>query len=235
MKAQYAYDDADAEYWIAVALTGTFGLVLYAIGRLHMTTSTFARLGEVYVLGGVLIVLPIIYGLTFVDVWDELIGQRVESYQAPFGVYALIGLAAVLAAAQIPLRWRSDAETLDVAAQLAVLSLAVTAVTWPASTGYALIFNAAFFLLAAAMVARGYLSSDERYINVGLAAVAVGLVSRYIDTFWSLLTGSAFFIVGGVLLLALAFGIEHVRRGLLRAMDEGQQELPPPGGQESVA
>ena len=68
------------------------------------------------------------------------------------------------------------------------------------------------------LVTRGYLRGDERYINAGLLVVAIGLLTRYVDVFWSLLAGSAFFIIGGLLLLAVAFALERMRRGLVRAM-----------------
>ncbi len=37
---------------------------------------------------------------------------------------------------------------------------------------------------------------------------------------YTLLTNSAFFIIGGVLLLAVAFGLERLRRTLVARMDE---------------
>jgi uncharacterized membrane protein len=42
-----------------------------------------------------------------------------------------------------------------------------------------------------------------------------------VDVFWGTLPGSAFFIVGGVLLLGVAFALERMRRGLLRGMAGG--------------
>ena len=72
--------------------------------------------------------------------------------------------------------------------------------------------------VAAGLVTRGFLRGDERYINFGLAVVALGLLTRYVDVFWSMLAGSAFFMVGGLLLLGVAFALERMRRQLLRAM-----------------
>jgi len=99
-----------------------------------------------------------------------------------------------------------------------VLAIAAIVATWPAWSGYALVFNAVYFAIAAGLVTRGYLRGDERYINLGLAIVALGLLTRYVDVFWSLLARSAFFIIGGLLLLAVAFALERMRRGLIRGM-----------------
>jgi uncharacterized membrane protein len=96
--------------------------------------------------------------------------------------------------------------------------VAAIVATWPGWSGYSLVFNAIYFAIAAALVTSGYLHSDERFINLGLAVVGLGLITRYIDVFWSMLAGSAFFIIGGVLLLGVAFAIERMRSGLIRGM-----------------
>jgi uncharacterized membrane protein len=220
------------ESWAALIVVGVFGVGLYAAGRLHAVRPSLARMGDAYVLGGALVVLSLVYCFTFVDIWDEIVRDGVDI--APGFVYIAIALAAALALAQLALRPRDLERGIDVGAQLALLAIAAVVATWPAWTGYAVVFNAVFFAIAAGLVARGYARSDERYVNAGLAAVGVGLISRYVDTFWSLLAGSAFYMIGGVLLLALAFAIERVRRDLLREMDGGH-EPPPSLPQEEVS
>lgn len=227
--ASLSFDDGPEE-WSTLVLAGAFGVLLYGIGRLHMTrTGMFTRLGEVYLLAGGILALGVVYGATFVDLWDELIRQDAESYSAPASVYVAIGVALAAVAAQLVLRRKTALDLADIAAQASVLALALVVATWPAWTGYALVFNAAFFALAGAIVLHGYLTSDERYINAGLIAIAIGLISRYCDTFWSLLAGSAFFIAGGIVLLALAFILERARRRILDEMHEpdGNGVSPP--------
>ena len=86
--------------------------------------------------------------------------------------------------------------------------------------------SAIYFAIAAGLVTRGYLSADERQVNLGLLVVALGLLTRYCDYFWDTGSQAAFFMVGGALLLALALGLERVRRSLLAGMDD--PALPPP-------
>jgi uncharacterized membrane protein len=228
--AELSYDSG-AEEWATLVLAGAFGVLLYAAGRLHMVRSgALARLGEVYVFAGALLTLAIVFMATFIDVWDEVIDYAgVEAYSAPSSVYVAIGIASAAVVAQLLLRARSSLALADIGAQAGLLVLAAVVATWPAWDGYALVFNGVFFALAGGIVLYGYLNSDERYINAGLVALGTGLVARYCDTFWSLLAGSAFFIGGGIVLLALAFILERTRRRILDEMKEPDDSsvLPP--------
>lgn len=210
----------------ALIVVGVFGVALYAFGRLHTLRRWTAHFSDVYVFAGLLITMGLVYVFTFDEIWDEIIDSGAESYAAPTIVYVAIGIAAALVAAQWLPRRRQVEAHIDTAGQTALLVLAAIVATWPAWNGYAVAFNAAFFAIAAAIVARGYVRGDERYVNFGLAAVGLGLLTRYVDVFWSLLAGSVFFIIGGIVLLAVAFGIERVRRELLRGMDGDDAPAP---------
>jgi uncharacterized membrane protein len=219
--------ESGAEEWAALVLIGIFAVLLYGVGRLHFASRALRPLGEVYLLVGGVIALALVFTGTFDDTWREIIDDQARSYEAPASVYVLAVFAAVAVAAQVLVR--RDRDTLvDVGLQAGLLALALTVATWPAWTGYALVFNAAFFAIAGALIVYGYERVDERYVNIGLAAVGIGLLARYCDTFWSMLTGSAFFIAGGILLLALAFVIERLRRDLLERMAHDDNDAPAP-------
>ncbi len=213
----------------SLIVIGAFGVAVYAVGRLHTLKPQLSRFADVYAFAGLLLVLGLMYVFGFRAIWDEVVDSGVEAYAAPTPVYVFIGIAAVLVAAQRLLRARTVEADIESAAQAALLVLAAVVGTWPDWSGYVFVFNAAYFGLAAALVAKGYLQGDERYINFGLAVVAIGLVTRYIDLLWPMLDSegpaAAFFMVGGVLLLALAFGLERLRRALIKGMQE-----PPPAG-----
>jgi uncharacterized membrane protein len=211
------YPDSPKSESVLIAV-GAFGVALYAIGQLHAVRRQLAIFSDAYVISGLLVLLGLVYVFTFNEIWDEVIDSGVKSYATPTVVYVAIALAGVLVAAQWLLRPRDTEMRIDVGAQAGVLAIAAVVATWPAWTGYALVFNAVYFAIAAGLVTRGYLRGDERYINLGLAIVALGLFTRYVDVFWSLLARSAFFIIGGLLLLAVAFALERMRRGLIRGM-----------------
>jgi uncharacterized membrane protein len=202
----------------ALLVVAMLGVVLYAGGRLHALHRLLQHFAETYVLLGLLVLLGLIYMFSFDEPWSSMIDSGVRSFSAPPVVYVSMAAALAVVAAQFALRPRSVESAIESAGQVVIIGIAGIVATWPGWTGYALIFNAVYFAIGFGLVARGYLLQDERYINIGLAAIALGLATRYIDVFWSLLATSAFFIIGGVLLLAVAFALEWTRRGLVRGM-----------------
>jgi uncharacterized membrane protein len=220
---------ADTEKADSVLIViGALGVALYAIGKLHALRKRLEPFGEVYLFTGALVTLSLVYIFTFDEPWRSLIDDGIESYAAPMLVYAAIVAAAFLVAAQWALRVRDGEVQAETAILFGVLAVAGIVATWPAWTGYSIVFNAAFFVAAAGIVVHGYMRGDERYINFGLLLAAVGVLTRYIDVFWSLLAGSAFFIIGGLLLLGVAFGLERLRRTLVTRMDSSGGSAAPP-------
>ena len=208
----------------ALLVVAALGVALYAIGHLHALRRATTVFVDVYAISGLLVVLGLVYAFTFDEPWSAMIDDGIKSYAAPPVVYVAIAVAGALVFAQAWLRPRETETSVDVAAQTIVLGIAAVVATWPAWTGYAVLFNAVYFAVAIGLVTRGYLRGDERYINLGLAIVGLGLITRYADVFWSLLARSAFFIIGGLLLLGVAFAIERMRRGLIRSMGAPDDE-----------
>jgi uncharacterized membrane protein len=75
--------------------------------------------------------------------------------------------------------------------------------------------------LAAAIgaIIQGYKTNDRFLLNIGFVLFAFKLLILYFDTFWSLAGRSLFFIIGGLLTIALAIGFEKQRRKLLARME----------------
>jgi uncharacterized membrane protein len=217
----------DAQFEAALIAIGAIGVMLYAIGRLHTLQRSLERFGDVYALAGVLVTLGLVYVFSFEQPWEAIIDEGIESYAAPGIVYGALAAAAGLAIAQWLLRPRDTESDVEAGFLASIIILGGIVATWPAWTGYALLFNLVFFVAAVGFVARGYLRSDERYVNFGLALVALGVLTRYIDVFWSMLAGWGFFIVGGALLLARAFALERMRRTIVAEMQKGAREIPP--------
>jgi uncharacterized membrane protein len=211
------YPDSPETQSVLIVIAA-LGIAMYAIGRLHELRSALAHFMDVYVFSGLLVLIALVYAFSFDEPWSAMIDDGVESYAAPAVVYVSIALALALVCMQWLLRPRDVEAHIEAGAQATLLVLAAVVATWPGWTGYSVVFNAVYFAIAAGVVTHGYLRGDERYINTGLLAVAVGLITRYIDVFGEVLPASAFFLTGGALLLGLAFALERMRRGLLSAM-----------------
>lgn len=62
------------------------------------------------------------------------------------------------------------------------------------------------------LIYAGMYSEDRFLVNLAFVFFGVVLVTRYFDTFWSLLNRSFFFMVGGLLLIAGGYFLERKRR-----------------------
>ena len=74
------------------------------------------------------------------------------------------------------------------------------------------------FVLSLAMVRVGLETGREAWVNLGILFIAVNIVTRYFDLFGTMLEGGVFFIVTGVLVIALGIYLEKKRRALLGSL-----------------
>lgn len=74
------------------------------------------------------------------------------------------------------------------------------------------------FLLNLGMIRAGLATGRESWINLGMAFIALNIVTRYFLLFGSMLEGGVFFIVTGLLVLGLGWYLERKRRALVGAV-----------------
>ncbi len=200
------------------------GVVLFALGGLHRPSRALAGFRAVYEVLGLLTALAAAYVLSFGDLWDE-IDDDVAALDAPawFLLVVALGVVAALSLVWRPERGTDRTTAGQASAALAVVTLAAAAVL--AADGarfYPAAFNLLFFGLALLACVLGYLRGAARFINIGIPALALGLVTRYVDVFGGLLPASAAYLTGGALLLVVAVVLERVRRRLLVAAEEAE-------------
>jgi uncharacterized membrane protein len=89
------------------------------------------------------------------------------------------------------------------------------------SVGFVGTIALSILALAVAMgaIIQGYKTNDRFLLNIGFVLFALKLLILYFDTFWSLGARAPFFIVAGLLTIALAIGFEKQRRKLLQKME----------------
>jgi len=76
----------------------------------------------------------------------------------------------------------------------------------------AIAFNLLFFAGLLWLIFAGMHTDDRFLVNIAFVFFGVTLLMRYFDTFWTLLNRSYFFMVGGLLLIAGGYVLEHKRR-----------------------
>ena len=134
------------------------------------------------------------------------------------GVLLLAALALAGAAVLARLDRRTGAYEAAVLAG-AVGSLLIAVYGGGSGTLYALLFNLLFAAVALGAIYAGYVNDEPWLVNLGVVLVAVDLVARYFDVFWSALPRSAGLIGAGLLVLAIAYLLERQRKRLLDRMD----------------
>lgn len=77
-----------------------------------------------------------------------------------------------------------------------------------------------WFLIALACVAFGSTQGQPGYLNLGVAAVGLGVITRFFDLIGGLARTGMLFLIGGAVLLATAYATERWRKNLMKRMRE---------------
>ena len=219
-----ALDDEQRDVWAAFFVVAfSYGGALYALATAvqeRMGNHWFVRSG--FLEAGRGVGLPVaaagLFVLTFADAADELefAGDTLAG-GALVGVVLLGALAFLTAGVLAGGRRPSDRY------EGGFLLSAVTVMTVALFAGgngdaYAVVFNVLFAVLALGLIYAGYLSDEAWLVNLGVVFVAVDLVARYFDFFWSALPRSVGMIGAGLVVLGIAYVLERQRRRLLERM-----------------
>ena len=214
----------DEMVWLAPAYL-ILGALLFAAGRLQSRfdyTRPFARILSVV---GLAVVAAPVYLLGYRAVWQELRwDDRLRLDGLSIEYWTVVGIAAALAAVALGgIRWgdRGRQSTLFIWEASALAALAVVAATmWVGLLAGAewlwWVFNLVTLAGVLAMIAAGYRWNRAWLINLAVLIFAITLFTRYFEFGFGLLEQSVAFIVAGVILLAGGFGMEALRRRLLR-------------------
>lgn len=90
-----------------------------------------------------------------------------------------------------------------------------------------IMINLLLFSLVIGLIYSGLVEHKRFYVNSAFVIFAVTLLSRYFDTFWSLMNRSLFFVVGGLLLIIGGYWLEKKRRQLNRqSLADEHQSMP---------
>lgn len=74
------------------------------------------------------------------------------------------------------------------------------------------------FVFNFGMIRAGLESGRESWINLGIAGIALNILTRYFLLFGTMLEGGMFFIITGLVVIGLGYGLERKRRALVREL-----------------
>ena len=223
--------------WLGPVGLGIGGLVFLA-GRLKVrwagtATAELRTNSRVWDLAGLAAAIASVYAMSYSDPWASAPGAMDSSALAYLGEYWFLAgtvwgsVIAVLVLIRMVDRLRlsplhtsrdqllwetSAAGAMGVLALLAWLGL-LLGWTWTW-----LPLNAALLGTVLALVAAGYRWNRADLINLAVVAFAITLFTRYFEFGFGLLGQSLAFIVAGAIMLGMGFGLEFLRRRMLRGV-----------------
>ena len=225
-KAATWVDGPESAFLVMGSLFLTAAL-LYSIGMLHLRRANLKLHAGPYLISGALLAIGLAYVLTFNEVFEDTRSLTILDFQTLSGSYlALAGiLSAVTVAALVVAVRNSDNNAVNPVGRYAepgVVAL-VIAFGWFTATVpfnsielYVTAFNLLLVLLIFGSIVLGIINRREALINVGIIFFVIDLSTRYIELTVDMLDTSLAFVVGGLLLLGVGYGMERARRQLLR-------------------
>ena len=225
-KAATWVDGPESAFLVMGSLFLTAAL-LYSIGMLHLRRANLKLHAGPYLISGALLAIGLAYVLTFNEVFEDTLSLTILDFQTLSGSYlALAGiLSAVTGAALVVAVRNSDNNAVNPVGRYAepgVVAL-VIAFGWFTATLpfnsialYVTAFNLLLVLLIFGSIVLGIINRREALINVGIIFFVIDLSTRYIELTVDMLDTSLAFVVGGLLLLGVGYGMERARRQLLR-------------------
>ena len=221
-----ALDDAGSNAWAAFPVVAVFyGGALYGLATVaqeRIREHWFASSG--FPEAGRGVGLPVaaagLFVFTFADAADEL--GRAGDELSGFTLIGLVLLAALALAGAVALALSRRPSGRYEAGMLVIVigALLVAVVAGGNGDAWAVLFNVLFAALALGIIYAGYQSDEPWLVNLGVVLVAVDLVARYFDVFWSALPRSVGMIGAGLLVLGIAYVLERQRKRLLVRMAE---------------
>jgi len=208
----------DREFLLFSAASFLLGLTLFFFGaglrggRHDHFAGLHEKLGLIVATGG-------LYALGFSWSAQHWYYQAMQ-HARPGAMVILIAFATVAAAWAW---WRNRAELKSLAWFLAlgfvpILATLLGVELHDSNWLWGGIACAAMFLLNIGMIRVGLATGRESWINLGMAGIALNIVTRYFLLFGTMLEGGVFFIVTGLLVLGLGFYLERKRRKFVGAV-----------------
>jgi len=177
----------------------------------------FAR---IYKGSGYLLTFMCIYILSFRGVL-EASNRAMDSvfFFFSFGITAAIVSWSVTAAQRG--YFKSKVSQLELASLMSILFASAIATYNPfLIAANVVVLNAALVILALMSILIGVEMRDEMVFNSGIFIFVLFIITRYVDVGWRLKEKSLFFILGGLIIMALGASLEKQRRKIIEKMRE---------------
>ena len=221
-------DGIDHAEYAFFAFFLALGTAVYSIGVVHKHYQRTRLYAPIYKFFGLVLLLGVTFILSFSGVYSFNAFSAWDFSRLPVGFVVTFNItlgATIIGAAWCLAEDRRKKETapkhwadLPAAILFAAASYIIINLPFATSAPYAIIFNILFFGGVIGLVFLGYFRGSGLLVNTGLVFFGVGVIGRYFDLAWKALPRSAFFIIGGIVLLGVGILLERLRRKTLQRM-----------------
>lgn len=227
----------DLLLWLGPVVLG-IGALVFLTGRLRVrwtgvSTPELRINSRIWDLAGLSVAIASVYAMSYSDPWangQDTTGGSALAFLAEY--WFLAGTVWGAAIAVMVLIWVADrtqsspvyasADQLRWETSAAVAMGALVTLAWLGLllgwTWTWLPLNAALLATVLALVAAGYRWNRGDLINLAVIAFGITLFTRYFEFGFGLLGQSLAFIVAGAIMLGMGFGLEFLRRRMLRSV-----------------
>jgi uncharacterized membrane protein len=219
------WSDEIESFFPVVGILLLSAAVIYAIGMFHLVREKIKFHAGPYLASGALLAIGVTYFLTFEEMFRDS-SRAITGFQVPTGSQIIpIAIVTIIAAIALGMTYRLSSHVhqksvprfAETAVVVLVVVLGWVLITLPFnSTGfYVVAFNLLLVLLIFGTITLGIVNKREALVNIGIIFFVIDLATRYIELTVDMLDTSLAFIIGGLLLLGVGYGMERARRKLL--------------------
>jgi uncharacterized membrane protein len=217
--------DGSENFFGVVGILLLSAAVIYAIGTLHLVREKIKFHAGPYLAGGALLAIGVTYILTFAEVFRES-SREINNFQTVSSSQIILtSIVTIIAATALAMTYRfsphinrnSSQRFAETAVVVLVVALGWILITLPLNSigFYVVAFNLLLVLLIFGTITLGIVNKREALVNIGIIFFVIDLATRYIELTVDMLDTSLAFIIGGLLLLGVGYGMERARRKLL--------------------
>lgn len=225
-KAASQTDDAVSGLLVTAILLFT-GAAIYSVGLAHMQRASTKFFAAPYLAGGALLMIIVTYMFTFDGlVNDTAQNSELKNFEVSSGYIAIAGVVSAIAIVSLLLaNWKSIRFEKRLSVKLgepAIITLTIIAGWFIAihmfesAAPYIVLFNLLLVSQIFGIITLGVINKREAFVNIGIVFFVIDISTRYIELTNGMLGTSVAFIIGGLLLLGVGYGMERARRRLLR-------------------